>query len=348
MDDPTTKETPMATAPSFYNPDRVGTLFYPNMAAVAGAAAEAGLPPASATSRRVLLLIVDMQIDFCHDHGALYVPGAQDDIRRLSAFIFEHAATITDVVCTLDSHLPLQIFHPAWWAGEDGNHPEPLTLISAEDVAAGRWRPLVMPDWSQQYVERLEEQHKKVLTIWPYHVLIGGIGNSLDPALFEVVQWHSLARNTQPAWLRKGRIPQSEHYSALRPEIPVPAHPHGELHEGILDALRGADLVFVAGEAQSHCVLETLEDIVAIFGDEEDGRETLGKFYVLTDCTSSVLHPQIDFEALSLEAFDQFARRGVHFVKSTDPLPFLEQPAPAAEPGGDDHVLALHRMTHWD
>lgn len=329
--------------PSFYNPDRVGTLYYPDMAAVAQAAAAANLPPAGAATRRIMLLIVDMQVDFCHDGGALYVPGAQDDIRRLNQFIFNHAGAITDIVATLDSHLPFQIFHPAWWADEAGNHPAPLTLITADDVAAGRWRPLVMRDWSRQYVETLEREAKKVLTIWPYHVLIGGPGNSLDPALFEVVQWHALARQTQPAWLVKGRIPQSEHYSALRPEIPVPDHPQGELHEGIIQTLSAADAVFVAGEAQSHCVLETLEDIVNLFGD---GR--LDKFYLLTDCTSSVLHPQIDFEALSLESFDRFARRGVHFVKSTDPLPILDDAVPTAA-GGDGavHVLALHRMQGW-
>ncbi len=331
--------------PSFYNPDRVGTLFYPDMGAVAAAAAGAGLPPAAAAGRRVLLLLVDMQVDFCHDHGALYVPGAQDDLRRLIRFIFDRAAAITDIVCTLDSHLPFQIFHPAWWADASGRHPAPLTLISAEDVAAGRWRPLVMPDWSVAYVERLEEQHQKVLTIWPYHVLMGGPGNSLDPALYEVVQWHSLARQTQPAWLYKGRIPQSEHYSALRPEVPVPGHPQGELHAGILETLAAADLVFIAGEAQSHCVLETLEDIVDIFGDPDD-RTALDKFYLLTDCTSSVLHPQIDFEALSLEAFDQFARRGVHFVKSTDPLPFLDEAVPDGSDG--QPVLALQRMGSWE
>src|SRR5690606_9374178 len=127
-------------------------------------------PPAAGADRRIMLLIVDMQVDFCHDGGALYVPGAQDDIRRLSQFIFNHAAALTDIVCTLDSHLPFQIFHPAWWADEAGNHPAPLTLITAEEVAAGHWRPLVMPDWSRQYVETLEREAKKVLTIWPYHV----------------------------------------------------------------------------------------------------------------------------------------------------------------------------------
>jgi nicotinamidase-related amidase len=203
-----------------------------------------------------------------------------------------------------------------------------------------------MPEWSRRYVQALEGEAKKVLTIWPYHVLIGGPGNSLDPALFEVVQWHALARQTQPSWLVKGRIPQSEHYSALRPEIPVPGHPQGELHAGILETLRAADAVFVAGEAQSHCVLETLEDIVELFAAEAG---SLDKFYLLTDCTSSVLHPQIDFEALSLEAFDRFARRGVQFVKSTDPLPVLQgAPAAGRGPDGGEPVLALQRMAEWE
>jgi nicotinamidase-related amidase len=284
-----------------------------------------------------------MQVDFCHDGGALYVPGAQDDIRRLNRFIFEHAGALTEIVATLDSHLPYQIFHPSWWADAAGNHPAPLTLITAADVAAGRWRPLVMPDWSRAYVEALEGEAKKVLTIWPYHVLIGGPGNSLDPALFEVVQWHALARQTQPAWLVKGRIPQSEHYSALRPEITVPGHPQGELHEGVLASLRAADVVFVAGEAQSHCVLETLEDIVELF----DGEGSLAKFHLLTDCTSSVLHPQIDFEALSREAFARFARRGVQFVRSTDPLPALAQ-ARGRAPQAEGPVLALQRIAEWE
>jgi nicotinamidase-related amidase len=123
-------------------------------------------------------------------------------------------------------------------------------------------------------------------------------------------------------------------------------HPHGDLHDGVLEALRAADAVFIAGEAQSHCVLETLEDIVDIFGDEA---ASLEKFYLLVDCTSSVLHPQIDFEALSLEAFERFARRGLQFVRSTDPLPILEQAAAAsAGPGESEPVTALHRMEDWE
>lgn len=331
----------MPDFPDFYHPERIGTLFYPQMAAVADAAAAAGLPPAAADRQVVHLLIVDMQVDFCHEQGALYVPGAEGDIRRLIEFIFRHGHHITTITCTLDSHLPFQIFHPPWWADAEGNHPPPLTLITAADVETGRWRPLVKPQWSRTYVQRLEAKAKKRLTIWPYHVMIGGPGNALDTELWQAVQWHALARKSQPAWLRKGRVPQSEHYSAIQPEIPVPGHPQGGKQTAYLDMLRAADVVFVAGEAQSHCVLETLEDLVVEFK-----RDQLQKVHVLSDCTSSVVHPEIDFEAMALERFAEFAEAGINFVESTDPLPFLEEP-PAIAGESLEPVVGLEQMARW-
>jgi nicotinamidase-related amidase len=304
----------MSPFPAFYDPQRVGTLFYPDLNAVARAATAAQLPPAARDSSNVQLLLIDMQVDFCHEQGALYVPGAEDDIRRIVNFIFRHAAAISGITATLDSHLPFQIFHPPWWIDRDGNHPAPLTLIAAADVAAGQWRPVVLPEFSRRYVEALEQQARKMLTIWPYHVLIGGPGNTLDPALFEVVQWHGLARKSQPAWVVKGRLPQSEHYSAVQPEIDVPGHPLGRRNQALLDSIAAADRVFIAGEAESHCVLATLNDIVGHFADRP---EVLARLTVLQDCMSPVQHPAVDFHALAQEQFARFADQGVHFVDST-------------------------------
>jgi nicotinamidase/pyrazinamidase len=209
----------MNAIPPFYDPQRVGSLFYPELAAIADHAAAAGLSPATDDKRQIHLLIIDMQIDFCHPQGALYVPGAEDDIRRLIGFIYRHAAQISKITCSLDSHLPLQIFHPAWWVDENGRHPDPFTVISAADVQAGRWRPRRSADWSVQYVHKLEEAAKKALVIWPYHVPLGGIGNGLDPELWSAVFWHSIARQVQPNWWTKGTTPEVEHYSILKPEV---------------------------------------------------------------------------------------------------------------------------------
>ncbi len=311
----------MAPFPQFYDPGRIGRLFYPDVAAIAAEAAAAGLRPAADDATKTHLVVIDMQVDFCHARGSLNVPGALDDIRRLIEFIYRNAESITQITCSLDSHLPFQIFHPAWWADAEGRHPAPFTLITYQDIQNGAWRPLVDPVWSTRYVKTLEEQAKKVLTIWPYHVLLGSIGNALDQELWSAIAWHAIARKTQPSWLTKGTVPQTEHYSIIQPEVPVPSHPLGGKNKAFLDALAEADTIIIAGEAESHCVLETVEDLVEDFTSQP---EALRKIYFLRDCTSPVLHPQIDFHAIAMARFAEFEKQGVNFIDSTDPLPFTQ------------------------
>jgi nicotinamidase/pyrazinamidase len=308
----------MADFPPFYEPDRIGTLFYPNVGRIAAEAAAANLPPSAADQQKTHLLVVDMQIDFCHEKGTLYVPGARQDVRRLIEFIFRNAGQISDVTCSLDSHLPFQIFHPAWWVDEQGNHPAPFTIISHEAVQRGTWRPLRAPGWSVDYVRQLQEKAKKELLIWPYHVPIGGIGSALDPELWSAVFWHSIARQSQPTWWTKGFIPETEHYSIIGPEITVPDQPQGNRSQELLDRLAKYDRTFIAGEAASHCVLETVADLVAEFGDRP---ELMKRFHLLRDCTSPVQHPDVDFTAIANAQFAGYEKQGLQFVNSTDPLP---------------------------
>lgn len=314
----------MAHRPTFYDPQRIGTLFYPNVGHIAAEAASAGLSPAAGDTQNVHLVIIDMQVDFCHSQGSLHVPGALEDIRRLVEFIYDNAEHITNITCSLDSHLPYQIFHSAWWVNEEGEHPAPFTLITYEDIKEGRWRPLVAPVQSTNYVKTLEQEAKKVLTIWPYHVGIGGIGHALDPELWSAVMWHALARKSQPTWLTKGSVPHTEHYSIIQPEVPVASHPLGGKNKPFLDTLEQADAIVIAGEAESHCVLETVEDLVDEFGGQPD---VLQKIYFLRDCTSAVVHPEIDFHAIATRQLQAFAQQGINLLESTDPLPFLEREA---------------------
>lgn len=336
----------MPSFPSFYDPRRIGSLYHPDLAAIAADAGQAGLAPAANDALSVQCVLIDMQIDFCHAGGSLNVPGALADIRRLVEFIYQHAEHLTSFICTLDSHLPYQIFHPAWWADPQGAHPAPFTLISAEDVEAGRWRPLVAPEYSRHYVRQLEAQAKKVLTIWPYHVLMGGLGNALDPVLWSAVMWHALARKSQPTWWVKGTVPQTENYSAIQPEILAPEHPQGGRNAALINALSRADYVLVAGEAESHCVLETLEDLVEAWRGQP---KKLERLYVLRDCMSPVVHPQVDFHALALDQFKKFEQLGVRFIDTRTAaaeLPFLAGPERAVS-HSDAPVVGLQRQGEW-
>lgn len=309
----------MSNFPSFYNPQRIGTLFHPNVAQIAVAAGQANLKPAAEDKENVHLVIIDMQIDFCHPDGTLFVPGAVGDIQRTIEFIYNNAEKITNITCSIDSHLPHQIFSPGWWVDDKGNHPTPFTLISYDDIKQGKWRPVVAPVQSTEYVKKLEADAKKTLCIWPYHTMIGNIGNALDPELWSAIFWHGMARKTQPTFLTKGSIPLTEHYSIIQPEVPVPNHPLGGKNKAFLDTLAQADIVLIAGEAESHCVLESVEDIVEDFGSKPDA---LKKVYFLRDCTSAVQHPDIDFHGLALKRFAEFEKQGVNFINSFEPLPF--------------------------
>lgn len=303
--------------PDYYDPNRIGTFFYPDTARIAEEAAASGLRQAADDPVKVALLLVDMQVDFCHRVGTLHTPGALADIRRTIEFMFRNADRISQVIASLDTHLPHQIFHPSWWVDADGGHPAPMTVITRDDAVAGRWRPLYRQDWSLQYLRALESKARKQLMIWPYHVLQGGPGHMLDAELWSAVFWHSLARAASPIWWSKGSVPETEHYSVVGPEVDAPGQPAREQRNALLDVLSQYDCVIIAGEAASHCVLSTLEDLHEAFRDQP---ATLRKFVVLRDCTSPVRHPEIDFAAVAEEGFARLADAGINFVRSTDEL----------------------------
>lgn len=309
----------MAKLPAFYDAKRIGTLFYPDVARIAAEAEREGLKPVAEDELGVQLLLIDMQVSFCHERGSLHVPGATEDVRRVIEFIYRNAERISQITCTLDSHYPFQIFHALWWIGADGKHPPPFTIITAADVDAGRWRPLRDEEWSRAYVHRLEDEAKKQLTIWPYHAQIGSIGHSLDPELWSAIFWHSVARQSQPTWWRKGSIPRTEHYSILRPEIHVPGDPRGGLNSDFVDMIDEYDYVVIAGEAASHCVLESVADMIEVFRHMP---EKLERIFILRDCMSPVRHPTIDFGEVSRRQFAVYEKQGPRFIDSTDPFPF--------------------------
>jgi nicotinamidase-related amidase len=147
--------------------------------------------------------------------------------------------------------------------------------------------------------------------------MIGAPGNAIVPSLFEAIIFHGAARHTQPRFLVKGSIPQTENYSILEPEVKIANHPLGGLNTDFLDELAKNDLIYVAGQAKSHCVLETMRSITGYFKDQS---EVLKKIRFLMDCTSSVQHPEIDFETIANEELKRMEKLGIQLVQSTDPI----------------------------
>lgn len=299
--------------PPHWDPGRVGEVWrvpYGERAAEAAEwSAEHGIAPARGDSRRICLLVVDTQNTFCTPGFELSVPGAPDDNRRLCEFLYRNLGAITQVIPTLDTHRAAQIFHPAWLVDAEGRHPAPYTVVSAENVERGVWRAADPADQEHllRYVRKLEASGRYRLTVWPYHAMLGGVGHALVSAVEEAVFFHGIARESQPAFQIKGDDPLTEHYSALGPEV------GGRRNEELVAHLRSFDAVVIAGQAKSHCVAWTVNDLL----EDLPG----GRVYLLEDCTSPVaVAGGIDYTAEANAAFERFAVQGAHVVRSTVPL----------------------------
>jgi nicotinamidase-related amidase len=327
--------------PAHFDPDRAGEVWrvpYEERAREATAWAEThDIQPSAGDSFRVCLLAVDVQNTFCIPGFELFISGrsgtgAVDDNRRLCEFIYRNLATITQVLPSLDTHHAMQVFHALWLVDEHCNHPEPYTLIAAEDVESGRWKVNeavaeavgIGPDYAARhllhYTRRLAEGGKYNLTIWPYHAMLGGISHALVSAVEEAVFFHGIARYSQPVFEIKGENPLTEHYSMLGPE--VTEGPDGDrlggINAGLIEKLLTFDAVVVAGQAKSHCIAWTIDDLL----EDDDVRERLApRTYLLEDCTSSVVVPGVvDYTDEADAAFERYAAAGMHVVRSTTPI----------------------------
>ena len=327
--------------PPHFEPSRAGEVWrvsYEDRAREAPAwAEEHGLGAAAEDSFRLCLLAVDVQNTFCIPDFELFVAGrsgtaAVDDTRRLCEFVYRNLGTITQIVPSLDTHHAMQVFHAIWLVDEQGNHPAPFTLVSAEDVGAGHWRmnPAVARalgidlDYAERhlayYTRQLAEGGKYDLTVWPYHAMLGGIGHALASALEEAIFFHGIARHSQPEFQVKGDNPLTEHYSMLGPE--VTEGPDGDRlgarNTELIEKLLSFDAVVVAGQAKSHCIAWTIDDLLQ---DEKAGSRLAERTYLLEDCTSPIVVPGIiDYTDQADAAFERYAAAGMHVVRSTDPI----------------------------
>jgi nicotinamidase-related amidase len=326
--------------PDFFNADKVGTVWripYEERAKQAQDwALQHGLQPASRDQTRSWLMLIDVQNTFCIPEFELYVGGANgkaaiEDNMRLCGFIYRNLGGITHITATMDTHKTTQVFHAIFFVDTDGSHPAPYTDIHAADLHDGKWKfnPAlanqfgIAPDYGQQmmihYAEELEKKGKYALTIWPYHAMLGGIGHALVSSVEEALFFHSIARTAQYEIEIKGDGTFTENYSVVGPEVLT--GPMGETlgthKQKFIEQLQHFDKLIIAGQAKSHCVAWTVADLLDDIKTVDP--ELAKKVYLLDDCTSPIVIPGVvDHTAAADAVFEQFAKAGIHIVKSTD------------------------------
>ena len=329
--------------PGHYHPEKVGQVWkvdYQNIAENAEKwQEEYGLQPSAKDEKRIFLLLVDIQNTFCTPEFELFVAGssgmaAVEDNKRLCDFIYRNLNRLTKICFTMDTHQAVQIFHSIFLVDDKGRHPRPFTTVTVKDMEKGVWkfnRKLssvlgIDPSYGQEYLlhytQQLAMSGKYDLTIWPYHAMLGGIGHAVVSSVEEAVFFHGIARNSQPDFNIKGDNPFSENYSVLSPEVTSDQRGKkiSEKNQGLTNKLLKNDAIIVAGQAKSHCVSWTIDDLLADIKKYYDP-EFAEKVYLLEDCTSPVVIPEvIDYAQKADEAFKRFADAGVNIVRSVDPM----------------------------
>ena len=330
--------------PPHFNPAKVGEIWrvpYQKIAAEAETyAVQQQIQPSALDKNRVCLLLIDVQNTFCIPDFELFVggqtgTGAVEDNQRLCAFIYRNLGVITKIIPTLDTHTTMQIFHPIFWINTQGEHPTPAaTNITVTDIENGIWQvnPAVANSITNgdydllgkqafYYVQQLSQNGKYHLTVWPYHSMLGGIGHALVASVEEAVFFHSIVRKSQTQFELKGENPLTENYSILRPEILTGfnGQPIGQKNTSLIQQLLEYDAVIIAGQAKSHCVAWTIDDL---FTEIQQVDSTLTrKIYLLEDCTSPVVVPGVvDYTEQANNIFARFAAAGMHIIQSTQEL----------------------------
>ena len=314
--------------PAIYSKDKLDKV-YVERAALAADAAEVfrkaqNIKPSAQDKFRICAFGIDAQVGFCTPGASLFVPGAVEDTDRAIRWIYGNLDKLTSLHFSMDTHRIFQIFHPAWWIDANGNHPPPLTSISYEDVRTGKWTPVIHPKECIEYCKKLEANGKYVLTIWPYHTLLGGISHALVPALMEAAIFHSVARQHQTHFETKGTHAMTENYSVLSPEVQeLGGKPVGGFNAPFFKMLMDYDRIYVFGQAKSHCVLSTLHDLRDHIAKVDPA--LMDKVWVLEDAMSPVpapaltpLPPGLDFPRIADRAIDEFRKAGMRIVKTTD------------------------------
>lgn len=236
--------------------------------------------------KRRELVLIDMQRDFCQKGGALYVDGGEEDSARAAKLIEGIGSTLHDIHATMDSHHLLHIANYPFWISPKGNHPDPFTAITSAEVEAGEWRATIpsLQKRALDYVKTLEKNGRYTLTIWNPHCLIGDVGFTLMPNIFNALRKWEEDNIAMVDYVSKGSNLYTEHYSAVRADVVDPADPTTQLNKRLIDTLEEADEILFFGEARSHCLANTMYDIADGFSNAD----YVKKMILVEDCTSDV------------------------------------------------------------
>lgn len=232
------------------------------------------------------LLIIDPQNDFCDIEGAaLPVAGACADLQRLTDFM--QAVPLDGITVTLDSHASVAVERTTFWVDAKGKAPAPFTFVTAQDVLARTLTPRnsALTSAVLSMLKQLEVKGRPGLVIWPVHCVTGTWGHNVYAPLSAALADWELAHQRSVRKVLKGEYPLTEHFGVFEADAPDAQVASTQFNTALAHAVtQGVDVLFLAGEAGSHCVAASFDQLAAYL----DGQTTRPRVVLLTDCMSPV------------------------------------------------------------
>jgi nicotinamidase-related amidase len=235
------------------------------------------------------LLIVDPQNDFCDFSGAaLPVAGAHADLLRLSDFVATQQAKLDGITVTLDSHSSVAVERTTFWTTQQGEPVAAFTFITAADVMADTYMPRnrSLKDQVVAMLEQLAQRGRTGLVVWPVHCVTGTWGHNIHDALAARLNAWEFAHQRTVLKVLKGEYPLTEHFGAFEADAPLEGVASTQFNTRLAIALtQGVDLLLIAGEASSHCVAASFDQLAGFLATQPGSRP---RMVLLRDCMSPV------------------------------------------------------------
>lgn len=288
---------------------------------------------------KIALFLIDPQNSFCEKlddqsqencqklkTGELYVPGADESMKRLAAFVEKYSKLLKSIKTTLDSHNRFHIGNNIFFVDDNGNNPPIFTRLEESNntivgstfnpkegkfEAIGNFRTYKLPHQKRavQYLKHIDATGRYKHTTWPVHCQIGTRGHNVHSELMKAfVKWEDVNK-TNVNYVTKGSNPFTEHFSAVQAEVIDPNDPTTQFNNQLADSLIEFDKILIGGQARSHCVANTIRDIANNYGEQ-----FVKKCVLLTDATNDV--PGFEHEG---EAFvKDMSNLGMETSSTTD------------------------------
>lgn len=235
------------------------------------------------------LLIIDPQNDFCDIPGAaLPVVGANADMVRLAAFMARNVQAIHGITVTLDSHASVGVERTTFWCTGDGKDLAPFTRISYQDVANKVYMPRNAQYTARVLVmlEQMKAQSMADLVVWPVHCVTGSWGQGVHADVMQQLNAWEMAQQKPVRKVSKGEHILTEHFGAFEAQVPDPQVASTCFNTDLARAMTGdVDLLLIAGEASSHCVAASVDQLLAYLRQSSAASPQI---ILLGDCMSAV------------------------------------------------------------